>query len=173
MRLTLNEIADRLAGSDSDDAARAFRRNQLRHFQRAGVLPPAGPAEDARGTVRYDTAGYFRAAIFVALADLAVSSAGVAAIIQGAEARSALEVLPREAGTADAPFVWRGLASIVDAVAAGERWELRIDLGSDDLPYARFVNLDWAEDPVSATKPRARIAVDLNALWAALPSLEG
>lgn len=176
MRLTINQIADVLTGREADESQRIFRRNQIRHFQRVGLLPPPGPAEDGRGTVRYDGVTLYRAAVFVALADLEVSPAGLAAIISGAESRSGLEVPPREAGTDAGPFVWRGLASIVEAVAAGERWELRIDLGADDLPYARFVNLDWAEDPVVTAfgpKPRARITVDLPALWAGLPSLEG
>ena len=176
MRLSPHQIADILSGESADEATAAHKRNQLRNLQRNGVLQPGRSQDDGAGPLRFPPIEVYRAAIFVALGDLEASAAGLAAIISGAESRSGLEVPPREAGTDAGPFVWRGLASIAEAVAAGERWELRIHLGADDLPYARFVNLDWAEDPVVTAfgpKPRARITVDLPALWAGLPSLEG
>lgn len=124
-RLTVTEIAERLCVADGltlSDHSGAYGR--VRNIVRSNFLQ-GGEIIDARGTLAFPSSELCRARILALLATMDMNLATVGPLI-GRAASDARPATWPDRCRVDGGYQWRGLADIVDGVAAGEPWHLRI-----------------------------------------------
>lgn len=176
-RYTVSQIAEiicRADGLTADDYGRAY--SQMRQALRRDMLP-SGEVVDARGTLAFPPIEIYRARLINALMDYTITLPTIAELLS----RSLAEVRPPLGASGN----WAGFASVIDQVAAGERWSLVVSLWRPGYAHgkrltavvspgdgARDAGADLIDSTFGTGAPQGRLVLDLNVLFAGLPALE-
>ena len=176
-RYTVSEIADIICQADglvSDDYRQAY--SQLRQALRREMMP-GGEVVDARGTLAFAPLEIYRARLINALMDFRIPLPAIEEVLS----RALADVRPPLGFSGN----WRGLESVIDRAAKGERWSMVVSLWRPGFTHGK--RLTGAVLPGDGSRseddtildttfgtgaPLGRLVLDLNTLFAGLPALE-
>ena len=177
-RFTVTEIAEAICQADNlklADHTRAY--SQVRTAVRRNLLAD-GEIVDARGTLAFPATEVYRARLLNALADYSIDLAVIGGVIDHA----IRDVRP----PLDHTGLWSGFESVIEATQrkTSAPWSLVVSLYRPGFNHGKRLtasivpgngsrpdHMDRIDDSFGTGAPQGRLVLDLNTLFANLPSI--